>query len=84
MNAEEAKREAMRQEWARKVAGFEEVERLKWEELKKMTEAESGRAFLDLCMDPERIWRTPERLEAAGMVEMQRIFQLAHDRAKNN
>lgn len=51
-----------------------ELDRIKWEELRAMTEDDAARAFELLSMHPRDGWMRPERLESSGLVEQQRIF----------
>lgn len=64
-----------------KVVG-EELDRMKAEELRAMSEEESARIFdgLQAC-GLEDMWRQPECAEDNGMVEQQRIFMKAHAKA---
>jgi hypothetical protein len=78
MNPPSTEKEAMRR-WVEtwKVAG-EELDRMKWEELRAMTEADAAR-MLDLQEWPREVplWRDPEREFSSGLVEQQRIFMKA-------
>ncbi|MDD5200259.1 MAG: hypothetical protein PHC88_10715 [Terrimicrobiaceae bacterium] len=72
-------KEAMRR-WVEtwKVAG-EELDRMKWDELRAMTEDDAAR-MLDLQHWPaDELWRSPARESAEGMIEQQRIFLRAHE-----
>jgi hypothetical protein len=56
-----------------------EMDRMRTEDLRAMSERESARIF-DM-LDPgdlSEVWRRPERLESSGMVEQQRIFMRGH------
>lgn len=61
-----------------KVAAAE-MDRERAERLRGMGEGESARIF-DMLVppNPAAVWRRPERLEASGMVEQQRIFKRGH------
>jgi hypothetical protein len=61
-----------------KVAAVE-LEKLKAETLKALTEEESARQFNDLDCDPALLWISPERLLSSGLVEQQRLFSKAHE-----
>ena len=64
-----------------KVVGAE-LDRMKGEELRAMSEEESARIFDGLqARGHEDMWRQPERAEDNGMVEQQRIFMKAHAKA---
>lgn len=61
-----------------KVAG-EELDRMKWDELRAMTEDDAAR-MLDLQHWPtDDLWRSPERESAEGMIEQQRMFLRLHE-----
>jgi hypothetical protein len=76
-------KEAMRRwvaDW--KVAG-EELDRIKWEELRAMTEDDAARIFELLSMHPRDGWMRPERFEDSGLVEQQRLFRKFHESASS-
>ncbi len=52
----------------------EELDRIKWEELRAMTEDDAARMLETLSMHPRDGWMPPERLAGSGLVEQQRIF----------
>ena len=60
-----------------KRAGIE-LDRMKWEQLRRLSEAQAARDFCMLDCDPVLIWRSPEREDGAGLVEQQRWFMKAH------
>jgi len=72
-------KEAMRR-WVEtwKIAG-EELDRIKWEELRAMTEDDAARTFECLSMHPRDGWMRPERLQDSGLVEQQRFFRKFHE-----
>jgi hypothetical protein len=51
------------------------LDRIKWDELRAMTEDDAARAFERLSMHPRDGWMPPERLGSSGLVEQQRIFR---------
>ena len=59
------------------------LDRMKWDELKAMTESQSAEIFalLDTSMDT---WRSPERRNGAGLVEQQRWFAKAHESRRSS
>lgn len=57
----------------------EALDRMKWDELKAMTETRSAEIFALLDMPDMEVWRSPERREGAGLVEQQRWFAKAHE-----
>ena len=57
------------------------LERIKAEELAAMSEEEGVRAFNSLDCNLDLIWRSPERTNAEGMIEQQRLFMKAHRHA---
>jgi hypothetical protein len=63
-----------------KVAAVE-LEKLKAQSLRGLTEEQSARQFNDLDCDPALVWISPERLLSSGLVEQQRIFAKAHESA---
>ncbi len=78
MSAHKSEKELVRQ-WVEKwKVVSEEMDRLKTEELRALTEEEAARQFN--CMDlPEALlWTPEERVNSSGLVEQQRIFSKAH------
>lgn len=57
-----------------------ELDRIKCEELRAMTEAGAARVADMLCVPDENIWVRPEHANGAGLVEQQRLFSLLHGR----
>ena len=56
-----------------------EMDRMRTEELRAMSEQDSARIFDMLDSgDLSEVWRRPERLASSGMVEQQRIFMRGH------
>ncbi len=74
MNSSGTEKEKMRQ-WVenwRIVDG--EIERLRLEKLRTLTEAESAAQFNELDCDPALVWAPPERRQWSGLIEQQRLF----------
>lgn len=65
-------------------AAAEALDRVKVEELRGLTEEESGRMFEELAFDPDTIWISPERHDASGLVEQQRLFMKSDDHPARN
>lgn len=55
-----------------------ELERMKAQELRSLTETQAAEYFASLDTDIEA-WRTPDRRDGAGLVEQQRWFLKAHE-----
>lgn len=53
----------------------EEMDRMKTEELRALTEEQAARCFDGLAWPRESLWFSPERLNSDGMIEQQRLFQ---------
>jgi hypothetical protein len=53
------------------------LRQVKREELRAMTDEDAVAAFNALNMPPELVWRSPDRVCSAGLVEQQRLFQKA-------
>ena len=75
----ETEQEAMRR-WVEtwKIAG-PELERIRAEELRAMTESQAAALSEGLGFDPENVWLTAERSESRGLIEQQRLFMLSHE-----
>ena len=56
-----------------------ELERIREEELRALTQEESGRWFAAMSVDTETIWIPPERRDSLGFIEQQRLFMLSHE-----
>jgi len=54
------------------------LDRLKWDELRKMTEADAARAFTEWDYPLPSPWKREIRPEDNGLVEQQRWFMKAH------
>jgi hypothetical protein len=56
------------------------LDQIKWEELRAMTE-EDAVQMLDLLNWPEDVplWRAPDRENAEGMIEQQRLFARGYE-----
>ncbi len=65
-----------------KVAG-ELLDRLKWEELRALTEAQSAEQFAQLSTDMDA-GRSPERRDGAGLIEQQRWFRKFHESRRSS
>ena len=50
------------------------LDQIRAEELRALTEEESGRVFADMAADTDTLWLSPERADAAGLIEQQRLF----------
>lgn len=61
-----------------KAAGAE-LERMRAEELRSLTEAQAAAKFEKLAIDPAHAWRSPARQNGEGLVEQQRLFMLSHE-----
>ncbi len=55
------------------------LDQIKAEDLRALTQEESGRVFADMATDTETIWISPERDAAAGLIEQQRLFMLSNE-----
>ena len=55
------------------------LEKIKYQELRALTEEEAGRLFAAMTSDPDLYWISPERAGAVGMIEQQRIFLRSHE-----
>ncbi len=62
----------------------EVLDRLKWEELRRMTEAEAARAFTEWDYPLPSPWHPEMRPEDNGLVEQQRWFMKAHAHRANS
>lgn len=51
------------------------LDRIKWEELRAMTEEDAARIFENLGMHPRDGWMPEERVVSSGLVEQQRLFR---------
>ena len=79
----EPEQEALRR-WVEtwKIAG-PELERIRAQELRAMTEEQAAALSEGLGFDPENIWLSAERSESNGLVEQQRLFMLSHEHPAN-
>jgi hypothetical protein len=57
-----------------------ELDRIKWDELRALTEKQAAEIFASFDCAGVESWRSPERRDGAGLVEQQRWFQKARDR----
>lgn len=77
MNAPE---QAAARDWVSrwKPAG-DALERVRIEELRALSSDNSARAFANLAFDSETVWLTPNRQNAAGLIEQQRLFRKSNE-----
>jgi len=54
------------------------LDRLKWEELRSMTEADAARAFTEWDYPLPSPWQAEQQPENNGLVEQHRWFKKAH------
>ena len=77
MNEEE---ERQTRDW---VAGWRDhsvaLDQVRTQELRALTQDESGRLFASMAVDTDTIWISPERRSAAGLIEQQRLFMLSDE-----
>lgn len=57
-----------------------ELDRIKCEALRALTEEESARVAERLCQPLEGSWFRPGHPDGSGLVEQQRLFRKAHER----
>ncbi len=55
------------------------LDQVRIQELRALTEDESGRLFASMSIDTDTLWISPERRTAAGLVEQQRLFMLSDE-----
>jgi len=61
-----------------------ELDRLKWQELRELTEAKAAEYFISLDTGDVEVWRSPERQDGSGLVEQQRWFMKAHESRRSS
>lgn len=57
-----------------------ELDRMKWDNLRALTELQAAEIFAGFDCGGIESWRSPDRRDGAGLVEQQRWFQKARDR----
>ncbi len=62
--------------WRDRSVALDQVRR---QELRALSQDESGRLFADMAVDTDTIWISPERSAAAGLIEQQRLFMLSDE-----
>jgi hypothetical protein len=57
-----------------------ELDRIKCEELRSMTEEDSAGVADQLCLPSPELWSRTDRARYSGLVEQQRLFSMLHVR----